>query len=312
MRIIILMFLAMICCNNTLAQQPIYETDFDSLTLGETQSPALAGQDGWRAGFQPGNSFSEIQDSVARCGNAFHQFTDITNTEGQQSISSRSFEAVDLSSVSELIFEIYFYASSSDLSARNSFTADARLDGDGVLYDISIGSGNGNIKSEVGVSIGLSMFNGTSNNIPFSPNVGQNLAWDTWHSVKLRADLQALEWVSITVNGQEESLEGIPLRRNSGATFPTELDQVVLQIINRENSGDETSDSIFFDNLSIRVTENRLLGDVNLDDVVNFLDIAPFIALLSSATFQFEADIDGNGDVDFLDIAPFIAILAGQ
>lgn len=55
-----------------------------------------------------------------------------------------------------------------------------------------------------------------------------------------------------------------------------------------------------------------LLGDVNLDSVVNFLDIAPFIAILSAQTFQAEADISGNEVVDFLDIAPFIAILSGQ
>ena len=53
-----------------------------------------------------------------------------------------------------------------------------------------------------------------------------------------------------------------------------------------------------------------LLGDVNLDGIVNFLDIAPFISRLSTSDFQFEADIDGNGTVNFLDIAPFIGILA--
>ena len=54
-----------------------------------------------------------------------------------------------------------------------------------------------------------------------------------------------------------------------------------------------------------------LPGDVNLDGVVDFFDIAPFIAVLANQTFQFEADIDGDQDVDFFDIAPFIEILAG-
>ena len=57
---------------------------------------------------------------------------------------------------------------------------------------------------------------------------------------------------------------------------------------------------------------NGLPGDVNQDGVVDFFDIAPFIAVLANQTFQFEADIDGDQDVDFFDIAPFIAILAGQ
>lgn len=54
------------------------------------------------------------------------------------------------------------------------------------------------------------------------------------------------------------------------------------------------------------------LADVNVDSAINFLDIAPFIALLSAAGFQDEADCDCSGTVDFLDIAPFISILAGQ
>lgn len=54
------------------------------------------------------------------------------------------------------------------------------------------------------------------------------------------------------------------------------------------------------------------LGDVNMDSAVNFLDIGPFIAILSAGEFEAQADIDQSGEVDFLDIAPFIAILSGQ
>ena len=54
-----------------------------------------------------------------------------------------------------------------------------------------------------------------------------------------------------------------------------------------------------------------LLGDVNSDTVVDFLDIAPFIALLTSGMFQAEADANMDMVVDFLDIAPFIALLTG-
>ena len=55
-----------------------------------------------------------------------------------------------------------------------------------------------------------------------------------------------------------------------------------------------------------------LLGDVNLDEEVNFLDIGPFIRLLASGSFQVEADFTGNGRVDFLDISQFIISLTGQ
>ena len=55
----------------------------------------------------------------------------------------------------------------------------------------------------------------------------------------------------------------------------------------------------------------ELLGDVNLDGAVSFLDISPFITVLSANVWQAEADIDQNGVVDFLDISPFINILSG-
>ena len=58
-------------------------------------------------------------------------------------------------------------------------------------------------------------------------------------------------------------------------------------------------------------TPTTLLGDVNLNGVVDFFDIAPFIALLTNLQFQAEADIDLSLNVDFFDIAPFIVILTG-
>ena len=55
-----------------------------------------------------------------------------------------------------------------------------------------------------------------------------------------------------------------------------------------------------------------LLADVNLDGVVNFLDIAPFIMRLASGVFLAEADINQDGIINFLDIAPFIQVLTNQ
>ena len=67
-------------------------------------------------------------------------------------------------------------------------------------------------------------------------------------------------------------------------------------------------------NIVLNGTVDRgvLLGDVNLDGVVNFLDIPSFISILSSGGFQAEADFDQSGFVDFLDITPFVAILTGS
>ena len=55
-----------------------------------------------------------------------------------------------------------------------------------------------------------------------------------------------------------------------------------------------------------------MLGDVNRDDAVNFLDIAPFIEVLSNNGFQLEADVDQNEVVNFFDIPRFIELLSGQ
>ncbi len=73
------------------------------------------------------------------------------------------------------------------------------------------------------------------------------------------------------------------------------------------------SDRYGFDNISFEAdTSTPLLGDVDLNGEVNFLDIGPFIDVLSNNGFQAEADCDESGEVNFLDIGPFIDILAGN
>ena len=60
------------------------------------------------------------------------------------------------------------------------------------------------------------------------------------------------------------------------------------------------------------VFDKPLLGDVNIDGVVDFDDIPPFITILISGDFLAEADTDDNGVVDFDDIPGFIAILVAS
>ena len=70
----------------------------------------------------------------------------------------------------------------------------------------------------------------------------------------------------------------------------------------------------------LRETEARLwggdfelvwgLGDVNRDGSVNFLDVSPFISILTSGGNQYEADVNQDGVVSFLDISPFISQLS--
>lgn len=67
--------------------------------------------------------------------------------------------------------------------------------------------------------------------------------------------------------------------------------------------------AVHVDDVNFSVVSSVLLGDVNLDGAVNFLDIAPLIALLTSGDYQLEADCNEDGEVNFLDISPFILIL---
>ena len=60
------------------------------------------------------------------------------------------------------------------------------------------------------------------------------------------------------------------------------------------------------------VDDPFLLGDVNLDGVVNFADIPAFIAVLNSGVYQLEADGDLNFVINFADIPAFINILVSQ
>lgn len=63
---------------------------------------------------------------------------------------------------------------------------------------------------------------------------------------------------------------------------------------------------------SIDVSTVALLGDCNLDGVVSFLDISPFISLLSLGDYLVEADTNEDGSLDFLDISPFISLLSSN
>ena len=55
-----------------------------------------------------------------------------------------------------------------------------------------------------------------------------------------------------------------------------------------------------------------LIGDADLNGVVEFADIPAFIAVLQSGVFLDEADINRDGVVTFSDIAPFIVVLSSQ
>jgi len=63
--------------------------------------------------------------------------------------------------------------------------------------------------------------------------------------------------------------------------------------------------------VTVTLVSPTVLGDVNRDGVVDFLDISPFIVALSAASpFIPEADCNQDGEVNFFDISSFIEILS--
>ncbi|MEM9410212.1 MAG: hypothetical protein AAGA30_03810 [Planctomycetota bacterium] len=51
-------------------------------------------------------------------------------------------------------------------------------------------------------------------------------------------------------------------------------------------------------------------GDVNCDNLINLLDIGPFVQLLSDGSYDIKADMNFDGLVNLLDIGPFVEALS--
>ncbi len=72
------------------------------------------------------------------------------------------------------------------------------------------------------------------------------------------------------------------------------------------NKGDNNGNVMVFSVIGDQV----LVGDINLDGVVDLNDVRPFVTLLNSGGFQAEADINQDGSVNLMDVAPFVSLLA--
>jgi len=135
-------------------------------------------------------------------------------------------------------------------------------------------------------------------------------------------DARAGQNLSISVSTDGENFE--PL-----ITYNVESpgDEVVLSTITVANgdplgtditairftpgSGTNGTGGVFREIDVIGTSGGFLPGDVNRDGEVNFLDIVPFIGVLSgSLELRLEADTSLDGEVDFLDIVPFITLLS--
>jgi hypothetical protein len=72
---------------------------------------------------------------------------------------------------------------------------------------------------------------------------------------------------------------------------------------------------IYLDDFSVTPFDDNnstvVLGDVNLDGLVNGLDVDPFVGLVTSGTYQDEGDMNEDGMVNGLDVDPFVAAVVG-
>jgi hypothetical protein len=136
-------------------------------------------------------------------------------------------------------------------------------------------SGNGMLKSERGIDVNISAFNGVDNNSAVPLTIGQGLAWDTWHTLTLVMHQTEDHYISLTVDGEMEDLTAYPLPRseyegvwNRGQLMETINAQIV-------SSGELTDDDVYWDNLSLSINCD-LKADLTGDCKVDLEDLAVF------------------------------------
>ena len=100
------------------------------------------------------------------------------------------------------------------------------------------------------------------------------------------------------------SIEGTPVSLGSGTT------QFQIRVSDEDIPGAQTQNLQLIVNFD--VVDALILGDVDMNGVVDFLDIPAFIDVLITGAFLDEADCNQDDAVDFLDIPAFIAILTDQ
>lgn len=140
-------------------------------------------------------------------------------------------------------------------------------------------------------------------------------------------DFDALPGSAVNLFGSNFSLDGVSLDDDLNDGEPLAITDRDVTLTGTYADGTEFTfdlrsvfefgEDFFSTGATLTVTlgppsGNILLGDVNQDETVDLLDIAPFIQSLTSGTFIEQADFNQDGLVNFLDIQPFILILAGN
>lgn len=240
-----------------------YRETFDTLMLGRTQLfPGLPNQGGWYRELAEGDAFGEIQNAISRSRNALHEHTAITVPPNLQTIDKNFLGVYPLGDKAIITLQADFYAHTSNQNAVNNYKGALTVTGGPhpgfELIGFNLVAGNGTPKSLTGVNVYLSAFNGAENNEPIPLIVGQNLAWDTWHRVKIMIDHDDDTYMSITVDDQTQVLTGFrPPRNTDGLQWlrGQQIEFLNAVLIPDDVGGNRTDDDVYWDNLRVRVSQ---------------------------------------------------------
>ena len=135
----------------------------------------------------------------------------------------------------------------------------------------------------------------------------------TWYVSEQAVDLPADgQWHSV-----EFGLSDADVTCVNGGCASTSLadvlsDVTTVRILSAASPGfrgDRIAATLGVDNIT--AVALTLLGDVNLDVVVNGLDVDPFVEVLLNGPFQAEADMNEDAVVNGLDVDPFVVAVVG-
>ena len=107
------------------------------------------------------------------------------------------------------------------------------------------------------------------------------------------------------------------LTRSANADLAIDVSINGVPVANSDREGEDVDEAVTFTlntsgTILIEVTNNSsgvLLGDVNMDGVVNLVDVAPFVAAIGG-DYIAQADMNQDGSVDLLDVSLFIDALS--
>ena len=89
-------------------------------------------------------------------------------------------------------------------------------------------------------------------------------------------------------------------------------DGTPLTLSNISSFGEDADGNLYIVELGgdiYRISGMLLLGDVDMNGVVDFSDIPRFVTILLDGDFLAEADVNEDGVIDFSDIPPFVVLL---